>query len=275
MAALYLSDTECIYKTVGKKELKLSFLPPTVKMYNYAPLYFLIPGGGWHSADRQSMINFSNISVEILRKNGFAVASIEYRTVGEETFVFDTLEDCFDALGYMFEHSEEFGIDVKRIVTSGHSAGGHLALMLAYADGNIFSNRYDFKGKGIKPSAVAALSPATVFHTEGYPKTIGFGIDYLFSDPSCLDDRKKAGPMEYVNSLTPPTILFAGGADPIVFANSSEILYEKLKKANVKAKLVLSHNAGHCFEKLMPDSEPSVSFEETQKILADFVLENL
>lgn len=48
-------------------------------------MYFIIPGGGWHIEDRQSMIDFSIQSVEGLRDKGFAVVSIDYVKVSKYT----------------------------------------------------------------------------------------------------------------------------------------------------------------------------------------------
>lgn len=56
-----------VYKTVGDKQVHLTFLPPTEKKFDRAPVYFIIPGGGWHTASKEAMIGFSNKSLTILR----------------------------------------------------------------------------------------------------------------------------------------------------------------------------------------------------------------
>ena len=43
------------------------------------------------------------------------------------------ISDAMDAGRYLAHFANELGIDARRIVTSGHSAGGHLALMMALA----------------------------------------------------------------------------------------------------------------------------------------------
>lgn len=264
---------EYIYKTVTGKNLRFTFLPPLCEKFKGAPLYFLIPGGGWRSADMKSMINFSNQSVDALRKNGFAVISIEYRTVDTQIKISDSITDCFDALGFICENSADFNIDIKRIVLSGHSAGAHLALMLSYADGKFFTNNYDFDSIDFKVMTVAALSPATILYEVGCPKTIGFGTDYLFLNPNDLEERKKASPIEYVNPNCPPTILFAGTKDNLIYCQSSQLLYSKLKENYVKSRIILSVNAGHSFEQISADENPSISFDEIQNQLTEFVTE--
>ena len=57
-----------LYKNINGREIYLTFLEPIKNIYEKAPVYFLIPGGGWHYATRQSMIECSDISVKQLRK---------------------------------------------------------------------------------------------------------------------------------------------------------------------------------------------------------------
>lgn len=63
-------QADLIYKTTPQRTLMLTFLPPLTKKYEKAPVYFIIPGGGWHTEERQSMIDFSERSVEALRNEG-------------------------------------------------------------------------------------------------------------------------------------------------------------------------------------------------------------
>ncbi len=56
-----------IYKKVGDKVLRMSFYKPTNQVYEKAPVYYLITGGGWNSCDRQGMVGFSGISMGALR----------------------------------------------------------------------------------------------------------------------------------------------------------------------------------------------------------------
>ena len=275
MLVLENSTMDLVYKKTDDWDLELTFLPPFHKIYEKSPVYFLIPGGGWHTAKRESMIEFSKISVDLLREEGFAVVAIDYRTVNEKIKICDIIGDCFDAIGYLSEHSEKLQIDAQKIVVSGHSAGAHLALMIANANGKPFTNQYDFGKISAKVIVAAALSPATVLYEDNDRGTISFGISYLFKNPDDLSERKKASPIEYISDASPATILFAGTLDPLIYSESSEIFYDKLVSAKVDAKLVLSENAGHSFEKISEEKEPGISFEEIQKMLVDFVLNHL
>ena len=145
---------ELVYKTINERKLNLTFLHPIVKKYEKAPLLFLITGGGWHYAVREDMINFPAVPAQELRESGFAIVSIDYRTVNDDKAVMEEiLADCNDALEFVINNSDKLGIDKERIVVAGHSAGAHLSLMVAYK-----------KHSNCKISAVVSFSAPTILY---------------------------------------------------------------------------------------------------------------
>ncbi|MER6501390.1 alpha/beta hydrolase [Streptomyces sp. NPDC001455] len=105
-----------------------------------APVVVVLHGGAWRAPyDRRHVSPFA----DFLARRGFAVASVEYRRGGEipqqrgdgpvagrwpETF--DDVAAAMDALPALLAR-ELPEADVRRIVLTGHSAGGHLALWAA------------------------------------------------------------------------------------------------------------------------------------------------
>ncbi|MGW4253641.1 alpha/beta hydrolase family protein [Streptomyces californicus] len=114
-----------------------------------APLVVLLHGGAWRSPyDRAHVSPFA----DFLARRGFAVANVEYRRGGDDIprqragaepgagsagpvagrwpETFDDVAAALDAMPALASR-ELPGADVRRIVVSGHSAGGHLALWAA------------------------------------------------------------------------------------------------------------------------------------------------
>ena len=238
-----------VYKIVKKQVLQLTFLPPHTKVYDKAPLYFLIPGGGWSGESRQGMIDFSARSASALRLKGFAVVSIDYRVTKDGVTVMrDIIADCFDALTYMAYYADLFGIDPQRIAVSGHSAGGHLALMTAYADPALFAqDGYPLKAK-FHIMAAAPMSPPTVMYRTGVPKTLGFDVPEAYRGCNTEEERRLTSPLTHVSADDPPTLLAVGTEDNLVLPISSELVAEKLKACKVDCRMVYSVGGGHSFE---------------------------
>ena len=90
------------------------------------PTVVCIHGGGWENGTRQG---FSKIA-KALAKQGFCTATISYRLSGEAQFPAQ-IEDSKAAVRWLRQNADRYGIDASRIGALGHSAGGHLAALLA------------------------------------------------------------------------------------------------------------------------------------------------
>ena len=196
-------QAELVYKNTPQRDLMLTFLPPLAKKYENAPVYFIIPGGGWHMEVRQDMINFSHLSVEALRNEGFAVVSPDYRICKEGVIMSEIIADCFDAAKYIANFSDELEIDKEKFVLSGHSAGAHLALMLSYAPQDLFCDDYEFSDE-FKVVAAAPLSPPTILysHTTHNLRDI---VD-VFKECYTKEEMEKTSPITYITQNCPPSL---------------------------------------------------------------------
>ncbi|WP_079525872.1 alpha/beta hydrolase family protein [Halobacillus hunanensis] len=93
------------------------------------PVAIVIHGGFWREPFR--LDNMTQVA-EDLTANGIATWNIEYRRVGQEGGAWPgTLTDAADASDYLTTLANTYPLDLNRVITIGHSAGGHLALWLA------------------------------------------------------------------------------------------------------------------------------------------------
>lgn len=92
-----------------------------------APLVMFVHGGGWK---RGSKDNASSKWLPAhLTQQGYAYASIDYRLVPAVT-VEQQAEDVARALRALLDRAAELGIDRRRVVLMGHSAGAHLVALV-------------------------------------------------------------------------------------------------------------------------------------------------
>ncbi|GIH63492.1 alpha/beta hydrolase [Microbispora siamensis] len=103
--------------------IPLSVFSPANAHATAAPCVYWIHGGGMVMGDRFSQID---IPLEWLDRFGAVVVSVEYRLAPEATGT-ALVDDCYQGLLWIAEHSAELGIDPARIVVAGASAGGGLA----------------------------------------------------------------------------------------------------------------------------------------------------
>lgn len=92
-----------------------------------APLVMFVHGGGWQ---RGSKDNASSRWLPAhLTQQGYAYASIDYRLV-PAVAVEQQAEDVAHALRALLDRAAELGIDRRRVVLIGHSAGAHLVALV-------------------------------------------------------------------------------------------------------------------------------------------------
>ncbi|NYT39500.1 alpha/beta hydrolase [Sphingomonas sp. R-74633] len=93
-----------------------------------APLVVFIHGGGWKRGDKGNATGDAKIAH--FTGKGYAFASVNYRLVPGAT-VEQQAQDVADALGWMVKNARAMGVDPRHIVVMGHSAGAHLAALIA------------------------------------------------------------------------------------------------------------------------------------------------
>ena len=94
-----------------------------------SPLVVFFHGGWWKS---EYDLGYAGYLCAALRTLGIACWSVEYRRVGETGGGFPaTLHDAASAFDFTATLASRYPLDLSRVVTMGHSAGGHLAFWVA------------------------------------------------------------------------------------------------------------------------------------------------
>ncbi len=90
------------------------------------PVQFLIHGGYWRALDRDSILH----AARPMAQNGILTVNIEYALCPSVTFT-ELTEQCHRAMRWVRANIAAYGGDPGNIHCAGHSAGAHLATMLA------------------------------------------------------------------------------------------------------------------------------------------------
>ena len=92
-----------------------------------APLVVFVHGGGWRRGDKKGATGSQK--VDHLIGEGYGFASLNYRLVPDTT-VEQQAADVAAGLAWLHSNAARLGVDPKRIVLMGHSAGAHLAALV-------------------------------------------------------------------------------------------------------------------------------------------------
>ena len=219
------------------------------------PVVVLIHGGCWRAdLPGPELVAFL---ADALRQRSVAVWSITYRRVGTKAANFspypDTFLDVAAATEKLTEIADKYALDLKRVVTTGHSAGGHLALWIAArprlpADSVLFAKQPlpILASVGIAALPDLQYAKAASAHACGNDT-----VDLLIN----TQERKDAAYLD--TSVTPllplgmPQTLISGVYDGIA-APTHALRYRERAKANGETvTLVTLDDAGH-FELIAP-----------------------
>ena len=212
------------------------------------PVAVVIHGGFWGARYRRDLMD--KISADLARR-GWASWNIEYRRVGAGGGWPETFDDVAAAVDQVALFADEHHLDLTRVVTVGHSAGGHLALWAALRH-NIPAGT---PGAAPVVRPVLAIGQAAVTNlrraaTEAVggsavPDLMGGGADEF-------PERYATGsPFELLPAGV-PTVLVHGAGDDTVPLSLSEEFVAKARSRGDDARLITAEG-GH-YEHLDPSS---------------------
>lgn len=94
-----------------------------------APVFVFIHGGGWSKRDKDEV----GAQPKLFNSTGTIVVSINYRLVPAVRHP-ENVQDVAAAIAWIHKNIAKFGGDPHKIVLMGHSAGSHLAALVATDD---------------------------------------------------------------------------------------------------------------------------------------------
>jgi acetyl esterase/lipase len=209
------------------------------------PVVVLIHGGFWRSAYGMKLMD--GLAADIAGR-GWAAWNLEYRRVGRWSGGGwpATFDDVAAGIDHLASLAEVHPLDLTRVVTIGHSAGGHLALWAA-APGRSGSGpgRVTVSG-ALGLGAVSDLEQAAL---TGLGR--GAALELLGGPPERYPDRYAAASPFALVPLGVPQVLVHGCDDDTVPVAMSERYVERAAAAGDVATLVALPGVGH-FEPIDP-----------------------
>jgi acetyl esterase/lipase len=157
---------------------------------------------------------------------------------------------------FLRANAVRYQVDVDHLGVIGGSAGGHLALMVAYTFGvNVLTPDTPYPGISDKVQCCVDLYGPTDLLTRqstepdgtpnGKPREAGLFPDRRGENP---EKWRLASPVYHVSKDSPPTLILHGTADTTVDREQSVELDRKLTRFGVAHQLILLLGIGHTFD---------------------------
>nr|WP_279665310.1 alpha/beta hydrolase [Ectobacillus ponti] len=253
-AVHYVKQEDLAYgRASGKQKLDL-YLPE--KRTERMPVVIHLHGGGWGGGSKQ------NVSAKpaFFTGNGYVFISANYRLHPDASYE-EMVQDAATVIKWVYENADQYGMDQTRINMMGHSAGGHLAGLLA-------ANPVYLQQAGLPADAIHSLVVL-----DGPLDLVSFvrmlpTYKEVFGDKEA--DLKQASPITYLrsNAQRAPIFIATRRKNP-VYQQLAETAQKQGNEIDVYDKIgSLSHSEVNT---LLGDNAASREAKEMSKAVLAFL----
>lgn len=246
-------------KNMGKKEsyangMYRGVTNPTLEIYlpakerSTGTAIIIIPGGGY------SVVVYEGEGRSTAKKfaeKGIAAFVLKYRLPDDSTMVNKTigpLQDAQQAIKFVRENADRWGVDTKKIGIIGFSAGGHLAATAAthFATAQI----ENAAGTSLRPDFQVLVYPVismqdSLTHPDSRRALLG-------ASPSDAT-KKQYSAEQQVTTDSPPAYLTHATDDALVDVTNCTAYFNALRQKKVPVEMHVYQKGGHGFIFRQPD----------------------
>lgn len=216
------------------------------------PVVMHIHGGGWVEGSNAEQ----SADMRWFADHGWVVVSVGYSLSSPTRHLWNRVHDQLGcAMAWTKANIASRGGNASRLALRGGSAGGNLAINVAYM-ANSGTLQSSCGGEIPKVQSVTPIYPGVdlvAIHGNTYPLT---GPDvqsmtrrYAGGTPQQYPDRYAAvASATYINPLAPPTLMFISENDHLVPLASMQKFAKQVRQAGIPLRVVSVPHAEHGFE---------------------------
>lgn len=207
------------------------------------PTLVWIHGGGWRFGNKETDGWFFTHFLE----RGWNVVNVEYRK-GLGTAP-EAAEDVITVMKWIRDNAEEYRVDINKIVVSGASAGGHLALLAGLVN-SVPDSHPSYVGDEIRVQAiinwygVTDIEAIEAYLSENSPNS-NFVLNWIGKENKLADISEKYSPIHYITENAPPILSIQGDMDSLNPYSQAVLLHEKLENVGAENQLLTLKGGTH------------------------------
>ncbi len=227
------SHTIQTYKVVDGFKLDVHlFLPDADIFSGKRPVMVYFHGGSWTEGKPDWFFG----SGEYYAKQGWVAVAIEYRINARHgNSPFESVKDAKSAIRWLRVNASQYNIDPSKIVATGNSAGGHLAMASALAD----------NWNEVTDDMNINASPDVLLVTSGVFDLTVDNTKWVVKGMENKEIVKEISPNHLLKSNLPPMLVIHGEKDKNCLYSTAEYFVDKSKTLGNDVELHTIKGARH------------------------------
>lgn len=233
------------YSTASERNVMDIYVPTVAYEKEANGCILFIHGGSWSSGSKDEMMG----ECVALASEGYVTATMSYTLINEENrdtySVMTVLDEISMAIEEIKRFSEEKGLNITKMATSGYSAGAHLSMLYSYSRSEESAIPLAFAANKVGPSDFTVEAWG-----EAGPRIAKMLAGTEITNRYMQEGKEKelidlVSPVAYVNENSIPSLFAYGGKDttvPIGNANSVEKVFAQ---AGADYDFILFPTSGH------------------------------
>lgn len=219
------------------------------------PVVVFIYGGAWRNGEKADYL----FAASALARSGFLVMVPDYRLYPEVQFP-GFIDDAAQAVAFARRAAPSYGGDPQRLFIVGHSAGAHIAAMLA------LDPRY------LEKAGMSRRDLAGVVGLAGPYDFAPIQSPDVRAVFSAAADQAQTQPIDFVDGRNPPMLVLAGADDDTVEPRNTTALAAAITAKGGKVESRIYPDLGHVgiilsFAKGFRGKSPAL--EDTARFIED------
>ena len=245
VAPKYEVFSNIAYSTASERNIMDIYVPAEAYEREANGCILFIHGGSWSSGSKDEMMG----ECVALANDGYITATMSYTLITEENrntySVMNVLDEITLAIEAIKKFSEEKGLNITKLATSGYSAGAHLSMLYSYSCADKSPIPLAFAANKVGPSD---------FTTEAWGEA-GPRIAQMLAGTEITEEYLKEGkekelielvsPSFYVSENSIPSLLAYGGKDKTVPVGNAESVKKAFEESGADFDFILFPLSDH------------------------------
>ena len=253
----------------GKYEVMDIYVPSSAEKRDYNGAFLFLHGGSWTSGDKADLENSGYLS---LLDDGYILVFMNYTLYNTATdfgkvTAFTLRDEVGTAIAKLKEFSDEKGLNITKLCTSGVSAGGHISLLYTYTQAKSSPIEIVFTANRVAPADFSLENWSSVY---GDVFTAGL-LSELVGQVVSVEQMKNGEADELIASVSParllnsdcvPSIAGYGLQDTVVPTGNASAMKKALEESGIEYTYIEYPNSNHL---LQQDADSTAKYDKAVK----------